>query len=472
MTALTFSFLTAPSIPGMPHESHPFSVSNVPPSSPHPPTSPFKREEVDAIFLIRAHSGFTSHLLSSISSSSTTPIPLELEGPYGHDHPLEHYSTVVLVAGGTGVTFCLSYFMRLLQPFATLRGLAGTQGEAIAANCAGSSAENRLLAGAGRAQPTCLRRLKLIWHVRKVEDVEWIAPMLNTALDSLGGDALEVDVSVDVYVTRALPEQALYLTGPHDSISSGTSRSATLAHRIAIDSPAQDLPPIGTSFGITLTPPLNAHNVYEGSSAEGLAEPFRSGRYPLAEMCTTGTPIAQGNEAYAEDPDDGTDADPLLAGATCGTGASSVGGGYGTGARRTEMSGSLTSGYGSTGSSSRDRSQSSSTLCSLEQTHKHEPSIRPAHVATCAARHTSSLSPAARTYIRLHPGRADLPTTIPSIADGNEADKEDGGDMIVVTCGPVPLMHDARRAVWAANSKERIRQGRKVVHLLEETVGH
>lgn len=453
----------------MPHESHPFSISNIPPS-PHYSASASK-EAVEAIFLIRAHSGFTSHLLSSISSASpTTYIPLEIEGPYGHDHPLEHYSTVVLVAGGTGVTFCLSYFMRLLQPFATVAAPAEGQAEAGEGEDRHAGAEVRLLGGAGQAQPTCLTRLKMIWHVRKVEDVEWIAPMLNTALDSLGGDALEVDVSVDVYVTRALPEQALWLSRPSYEVTSDINRSATLANRIAIDSPAQDLPPIGTSFGITLPPPLNAYDLYEGSSAEGLAEPFRSGRYPLAEISAASAPIAQGNEAYAEDPDDGTDADPLLARAIYGTGANSGRVRHASG-ERTRMSSSLTSGYGSTGSSSRGRSQSSSTLCSLEQTHKHESSVRPAHVGTCAARHTSSLSPAARTYIRLHPGRADLPTIIPGIADGNEADSG-GGEMIVVTCGPVPLMHDARRAVWTANSKERIRQGRRMVHLLEETVGH
>ena len=618
------SFLTAPSLPGMPHESHPFSISNVPP----PPCSSGSQVN-EAMFLIRAHGGFTSRLLESVTStsplaistggantdrsvatrhSSKTDVPsvsLALEGPYGHDHPLEHYHTVVLVAGGTGVTFCLSYFMRLLQPFARDRARSGKYVD----DRVDAEDNQALLAGdtdtdtdidAPTPTPawrTCLRRLKLIWHVREIGDVEWIAPMLNTALDALGlshgydegddwergsGEAGEmrqsecaskrkwavagglfwVDVSVDVYVTRATPSQHLTLspptrngtssTHPRQSFRPASPPSSQADHlnqsRSRISRPITSTPdadqiiagPIGSSF----RPPINlapARDLYEGSSAEGLLDPARHGRYPLSCMATqqweSSIPVSaianethivdddepmlrhdrgdRAEDEYALNPDDDTDDAPLL-GTSPSLGHRPFAPSAKQGKEDDELmrfSTSLGSGYGSTGSSIREPSAhrprtgrsrgSSSTLCSIDNrsdtSSQHKESHQPRPSSRSVPTSSYGLSGVSRSYIRLHPGRADLTSIIPQIADGTndlsgsthaswndgqadsdrhaqkreqEVYQEDEGDMIVVTCGPVPLMHDTRRAVWAANSPKRVREGRRVVQLLEETVGH
>ena len=95
------SFLSCPSVSTSPHETHPFSIANMP------------NDRDEAVFLIRVHSGelsvewespsscpgFTRRLRDRLSGEVTTDIPVYLEGPYGSSHALSSYSTVVLVAG-------------------------------------------------------------------------------------------------------------------------------------------------------------------------------------------------------------------------------------------------------------------------------------------------------------------------------------------------------------------------------------
>ncbi|RSH89214.1 hypothetical protein EHS25_002326 [Saitozyma podzolica] len=149
-------FLAAPGVAGSKHETHPFSAANV----------PSDEGDVEAVFLIRAHRGFTQRLRDAMTSDTDTSIPVFLEGPYGTAHSLEHFSTVLLVAGGTGVTFVLSHFLALLQS-----------------------------ARSGRSP---IRLLHLVWHVRHGSDVTWIAPLLNQAAK----EHPDIDVRVEVFVTR------------------------------------------------------------------------------------------------------------------------------------------------------------------------------------------------------------------------------------------------------------------------------
>ncbi|KAK8858407.1 hypothetical protein IAR55_002634 [Kwoniella newhampshirensis] len=151
------AFIAAPSITSSPHESHPFSIANVPTETSN-----------EAIFLIRVHSGFTKRLLQALDSGLTDSVPLYLEGSYGYPHSLDSYSTVVLVAGGTGVTFTSSHLLQIL------------------ANA--------------RKGISAVRHLHLVWHIRHAEDIEWIAPLLNQAAEDIPP---HMDVVVDVYVTKS-----------------------------------------------------------------------------------------------------------------------------------------------------------------------------------------------------------------------------------------------------------------------------
>ncbi|WWC95890.1 hypothetical protein V866_002757 [Kwoniella sp. B9012] len=153
------AFISAPSISGLPHESHPFSIANVPTEMTN-----------EAYFLVRVHSGFTKRLRTSLSSDLTTNIPLYIEGPYGYPHSLDSYSTVLLLAGGTGVTFVLGHFLQILQNL--------------------------------RKGKSAVKKLHLVWHIRHSEDIEWIAPLLNQGIqDSLEVQS-DIEITIDIYVTK------------------------------------------------------------------------------------------------------------------------------------------------------------------------------------------------------------------------------------------------------------------------------
>ncbi|WVW84449.1 hypothetical protein I302_106483 [Kwoniella bestiolae CBS 10118] len=153
------AFISAPSISGMPHESHPFSIANVPTEVTN-----------EAYFLVRVHSGFTKRLRTALSSDLSTDIPLYIEGPYGYPHSLDSYSTVLLLAGGTGVTFVLGHFLQILQNL--------------------------------RKGKSAVKKLHLVWHIRHSEDIEWIAPLLNQGIhDSLDIQS-DLEITIDIYVTK------------------------------------------------------------------------------------------------------------------------------------------------------------------------------------------------------------------------------------------------------------------------------
>lgn len=85
-------------------QAHPFSVYR----SPHD-------DDSDIHFAIKAHNGATGIIRDYLASQSTRSAELScmIEGPYGHRALVEKYSTVFLIAGGTGVTATYSYALYL-----------------------------------------------------------------------------------------------------------------------------------------------------------------------------------------------------------------------------------------------------------------------------------------------------------------------------------------------------------------------
>ncbi|ODN81314.1 ferric reductase transmembrane component 4 [Cryptococcus wingfieldii CBS 7118] len=157
------AFISAPSLTSSPHESHPFSIANIPTSTSNA-----------ASFLIRVHSGFTKRLMHALHSDVEEGLPLLIEGPYGYPHSLDSYSTVVLLAGGTGVTFTSSHFLQILQN-----------------------------AASGRS---AIKHLHLVWHIRHASHIQWIAPLLNLAAEyatKAEQACAGVDWLVDIYVTKS-----------------------------------------------------------------------------------------------------------------------------------------------------------------------------------------------------------------------------------------------------------------------------
>ncbi|BEJ14503.1 hypothetical protein CspHIS471_0402700 [Cutaneotrichosporon sp. HIS471] len=149
------AFITMPGVARLRYEQHPFTMANIPDNS------------GDAVFLIRAQSGFTGRLVGRLTSTKED-INCYLDGPYGTPHNLNHYRGVLLVAGGTGVTHMLAHLAAIVK--------------------------------ASRERTSVCSFVRLIWNVREEGAVGWIAPMLNVALAEGTGT---VRVYVDIFATRS-----------------------------------------------------------------------------------------------------------------------------------------------------------------------------------------------------------------------------------------------------------------------------
>ena len=174
-------FLTIPSI-GL-WTSHPFSVawSEATPQQLRPrdleketetssPTNDsLALPQTSISLVIHSRAGFTSHLHHKALSTPThrVSLPALIEGPYGNTPTLSSYGTIMLFAGGVGITHQIPFIRSLLADHA-----AGT--------CAA-------------------RRVTLIWIVRAPEHLEWISPWMTTILAMPGRrDVLRIQV----FVTR------------------------------------------------------------------------------------------------------------------------------------------------------------------------------------------------------------------------------------------------------------------------------
>lgn len=100
-------------------------------------------------------------------------------------------------------------------------------------------------------------------------------------------------------------------------------------------------------------------------------------------------------------------------------------------------------------------------------------SLCPDHSRSDRYRPLSAVSPAVQGIFSVHAGRADIASLVQQLADQTESDPAGSESrMVVVSCGPVQLMHDTRNGVARVNSWRRLRSGGSVVEYLEETVGH
>ncbi|KAF7159054.1 hypothetical protein CNMCM5623_004287 [Aspergillus felis] len=143
--------------------SHPFSVAW---TSSDRMTSSEKRYSSDSFnvllggpqrttmsFLIKRRDGFTNKLLRKVHSSEEGRFNATAlaEGPFGGLHSLASYGTVLLVAGGIGITHPLSYLREFADGFSD-RSMA-------------------------------VRRVTLVWVVRHLEHLDWIQPWMASLLD-------------------------------------------------------------------------------------------------------------------------------------------------------------------------------------------------------------------------------------------------------------------------------------------------
>ncbi|BGP09389.1 ferric-chelate reductase Frp1 [Rhodotorula toruloides] len=150
----------------------------------HLDSDPKPRAGVLAL-VIRVHSGLTAKLYQHAlrgqengadGENSSTPVPIWpvfVEGPYGHDLLLHRYESVLLITGGTGVTFALSCLLDLVR-----------------------RARNRHLGG---TKPLVTSRVTFVWSVRNSGDVNCIAQELREAIHYAPPGFLDVQI----YITSA-----------------------------------------------------------------------------------------------------------------------------------------------------------------------------------------------------------------------------------------------------------------------------
>ncbi|KAK2739135.1 hypothetical protein FQN55_009540 [Onygenales sp. PD_40] len=102
--------------------------------------------------IIRRRTGFTNALFERASETMDGRISVNamVEGPYGIDHTLDSYGTVMLFAAGVGITHHVSFVRHLVAGYA-----AGT----VAA-----------------------RKVTLVWIIQSPEHLEWIRPWMTAIL--------------------------------------------------------------------------------------------------------------------------------------------------------------------------------------------------------------------------------------------------------------------------------------------------
>ncbi|RPD56511.1 hypothetical protein L226DRAFT_456483 [Lentinus tigrinus ALCF2SS1-7] len=173
------AYLAMPSVSGNPLEMHPFTIASV---DSHyqlagvktPATGDVEKKFSEAndvapywkelVFLINVREGFTKRLAGIAETEGK--VKVLIDGPYGFSPNLDHDDTVVLIAGGSGVSFTLSTFLGIL-----------------------SHVQNK---------KSICRKLVFIWTIRDASHIDWVSKALTKALELAPSD---LEIAIRIYVT-------------------------------------------------------------------------------------------------------------------------------------------------------------------------------------------------------------------------------------------------------------------------------
>ncbi|KAF8076261.1 FAD-binding domain-containing protein [Lyophyllum atratum] len=154
------AYVILPSISNLPTEAHPFSIASIPEHCEG-------TDEMDVVFLIRGRTGFTERLRKHAIKNDRSSVPALLDGPYGYPPDLRGFSTCILIAGGSGVSYTLPLLLN------TVRGNA-------------------------RGGNSNVRRVVFVWAVRDGGHLSWISKTLTQALSS---SKSPLSIEPRVYIT-------------------------------------------------------------------------------------------------------------------------------------------------------------------------------------------------------------------------------------------------------------------------------
>lgn len=150
-------------------QSHPATIMSTPAS-----------HDGDLVFILRAFKGFTRRILKAAAPSSSSVVLIAkdnsaavqtfialIDGPYGASHSdFACFDTLVLIAGGTGVTFTLSNLLDLAHRAAS--------------------------------QKLPLREVHFIWLIKKKASLSWAAQELRFAFETLQRAGIETKITICV----------------------------------------------------------------------------------------------------------------------------------------------------------------------------------------------------------------------------------------------------------------------------------
>jgi ferric-chelate reductase len=158
-------------------QSHPATIASIPSS-----------HEGKLVFLLRAHHGFTSRIhanasLASLHKGSTKPPASEtthlalIDGPYGGKHlDFASFSSILLIAGSTGVTFTLPIILNL--------------------------------AFRAQKQKLPVREVTFVWAIKTSQCIKWISSELQQAADELYKAGIELSVRFFVTADEEFVEES------------------------------------------------------------------------------------------------------------------------------------------------------------------------------------------------------------------------------------------------------------------------
>ncbi|KAL3460801.1 ferric reductase like transmembrane component-domain-containing protein [Aspergillus heterothallicus] len=132
-------------------------------------------------FLIKRRDGFTCKLLRKAINADECQFRATAfaEGPFGGLHSLSSYGTVLLVAGGIGITHPMSYLHEFVEGFS--------------------------------ARTIAVQKMSLIWVIRSIDHLSWIHPWIVSLFDHPSlrckpqhpYQSQGLSLSIQVYVTDA-----------------------------------------------------------------------------------------------------------------------------------------------------------------------------------------------------------------------------------------------------------------------------
>ncbi|KAK9464791.1 ferric reductase NAD binding domain-containing protein [Lipomyces arxii] len=197
------------------------------------------------VFIAKRRKGVTARL-HGLAIDSAFSARIWLEGPYGASFPLGRYQTVMLLAGGIGITPCISYALYLKQK--------------------------------RRDQ-----RVTLIWTVRDKESINWIMTQLLTLSenpyltvhvfvtaghpDKLEDDKIEIDYLEDKFESVPDKRRTMFEMMPFETVSAADKRRTIFEMDLNDDSesfnaPVEDQESVYTSDDEQLGVPSNVQFHY------------------------------------------------------------------------------------------------------------------------------------------------------------------------------------------------------------------